>query len=95
MKIFKFDHDDGADILVANNAKEAILYYFTGYQDDINTDDICECGGIKIEELQGEDINKKHEIFNEEQGDTESVSYKEIADEVFEGKPVVIVTPNY
>lgn len=95
VKIFKFDHSEGAEILVANNAKEAIMYYFNGYQDDINTDAICENEGIKIEELQGEAINEKHEIFNEEQGDTESVSYKEIAKEIFNGEPVVILTPNY
>lgn len=94
MKIFKFDHNEGAEILVANNAKEAIVHYFTKYQDDIITDDIC-VDGIKIVELHGVDINKKYEVFNEEQGNLESVSYKELAEAAFVGQPVVIITPNY
>ena len=95
MKIFKFAHSEGSEILVANNAKEAIMYYFTNYQDDIITDEFCENGGIEIEELKGEAINKKLEIFNEEQGDVEVVSYKELAVSSFKGQPTVIVTPDY
>lgn len=95
MKFFKFDHSEGAEIIASNNAKEAIVFYFTHYQDDSNTNDIIEFGGIKIEELKGDSITKKHVIYNEEKNEREEVSYKEIADEHFEGHPLLLVTPNY
>lgn len=95
MKIFKFDHSEGAEILASNNAKEAILYYFTQYQDDMQIDDIVEFGGIKIEELTGEEITKKHTIFNEEKNERETVSYKELAEDSFKGETIILVSPNY
>lgn len=95
MKIFKFSHDEGAEIIAANYAKEAILYYFLKYQDDLNIDDIIEFGGVKIEELQGEAITNEKKIFNEDTNKHESTSYKEIAARSFKGEPVVLVTPNY
>lgn len=96
MKIFKFDHNEGTEILAADNAKEAIMYYFTHYQDDLNTDDIVEDGGIKIEELQGELITKKYKFFNEDLGRSEELSYKELAEKYADdGKQTILVAPNY
>lgn len=94
-KIFKFDHSEGVEILAAANAKEAIDYYFTKYQDDSQTDEIVEFGGIKIEEIQDDDITKIHEILNEETGKSEKVSYKDLAERFYKGKPEILVSPNY
>jgi hypothetical protein len=94
-KIFKFDHSEGAEIVAATNAREAITFYFTNYQDNTQTDEMVEYGGIKIEELQGEHITKKHKILNEETGKQENVSYSELADQFYKGKPEILVTPNY
>lgn len=95
MEIFKFDHIEGTEILAADNAKEAVMYYFTQYQDDLNTEDMIEDGGIKIEELQGDFITKKHEFFNEEINDMEKTSYKELAEKYYHGKPTILVTSDY
>lgn len=91
MKIFKFEHSEGAEIIVADNAKDVINFYIHGAVNSLILEDIVELGGIKIEELQGEDINKKYEIFNDKQGILEKVSYKELALAFFNGQPKVIV----
>lgn len=96
MNIFKFDHGEGAEILAAANAKEAIIYYFTHYQDDLIIDDICqEHGGISIRELTEAEITKKHLLYDETENERNEYSYAELAAEVFTGTPVILVTPNY
>ncbi len=94
-KVFKFDQSEGAEIIAADNAKEAIMFYFTQYMDDIQTDDICFSGGIKITELTGEDLHKKHTIFDEEVNERVEVTYRKLADEYYSGEPVVLISPNY
>ncbi|QHE63986.1 hypothetical protein FHE72_23635 (plasmid) [Rossellomorea vietnamensis] len=94
-KIFKFEHSEGAEIVAAENAKDAINFYFNNYQDDSQIDDIVEYDGIEIEELQGEDIKKKHEIHNEETGKSEEVSYRELAERFYKGEPEILVMPRY
>lgn len=95
VKIFKFDHGEGAEVVAADNAKAAIMHYFTKYQDDLNIDDICGTDGIKIEELHGEQITKKHKVFNESIGSSELISYRDLAVETYKGKPVILIAPNY
>ncbi|MNF66520.1 hypothetical protein D3C84_483150 [compost metagenome] len=94
-KVFKFDHSEGAEIIGAANAKEALIYYFTQYQDDLQTEDILEFGGIEIKELKGGQLDKKHIIFDEEKNDRVKVSYAELMDEFYNGQPTILVTPNY
>ena len=95
MKIFEFNHSEGSEILAANYAKEAILYYFTKYQDDYDIDDITKYGGIEIKELDSSEITKKQLVYNEETNSRVEVSYKELADESFNENVAVLVTPNY
>lgn len=96
MKIIKFAHNEGAEIVAAANAKDAILFYFTTYQDADNTDTICqESGGIRIEELTGDDITRRHSLYDESVNQTNEYSYAEIAAESFTGEPVILVSPNY
>ncbi|MGX1266682.1 hypothetical protein RKD55_004626 [Rossellomorea marisflavi] len=94
-KIFQFEHSEGKEIVAANNAKEAINFYFTKHQGDSQTNDTVEFGGIKIDELQEDLLTKKHSILNEETGEIEEISYSELADHFFKGVPEVLVTPNY
>ncbi|GED14016.1 hypothetical protein [Aneurinibacillus migulanus] len=94
-KIFKFSHSEGAEIIAASNAKEAIMFFFTQYADDIQMDDMVEFGGIEITELKGENITKKHSVFDESKNETVSVSYQEIATISFVNSPVVLVSPSY
>lgn len=94
-KIFQFEHSEGAEIVAANNAKDAITFFFTKHQGDSQTNDTVEFGGIKIDELQGDLLTEKHSILNEETGKTEEISYSELADLFFKGVPEVLVTPNY
>jgi hypothetical protein len=94
-KIFKFSHSEGAEIIAASNAKEAIMFFFTQYVDDIQTDDMVEFGGIEITELKGENITKKHPIFDESKNKTVSASYQELAITSFVNNPVVLVSPSY
>lgn len=95
VKIFKFDHEESTEIVAADNAKAAIMHYFTEYQDDLSTDDICGTGGIKIEELHGEQITKKHKLLDESTGSRELISYRELAADMYKGEPVVLVAPHY
>ena len=94
-KVFKFDHSDGAEIIAANNAKEAIMYYFTVYNNDLITDDICSYDGINISELTGDALTKTHLIFDEEANSKVEVTYSQLAEEYFKGEPVVLVAPRY
>ena len=94
-KVFKFDHSEGAEIIAANNAKEAIMFYFTEYTDDLLTDDICSYDGITISELTGDALTQEHLIFDEEKNTRVKVTYGQLAEEYFEGKPEILVTPNY
>ena len=95
LKVFKFNHSEGAEIIAANNAKEAIMFYFTEYTDDLQTDDICSYDGITISELTGDDLIREHLIFDEENNTREKVTYGQLAEEYFDGEPKVLVTPSY
>jgi hypothetical protein len=95
MKIFKFVHSDGAEIIAAENAKEAIMFFFTEYVDDIQTDDMIEFDGIKIEQVNREEAGKKRLIYNEDTGRKESVSYLELAYDLYNGQPTVLVSSFY
>lgn len=94
IKFFKFEHSEGAEIVVAEFARQAMNYFLNEYMDDMQIDDVVEFGGLNIEELKGEQITKKHKIFNEETNTTELVSYQEIASGCT-AIPCVIVTPSY
>lgn len=94
LKFFKFDQSEGAEIVVANFARDAINYYMNEYMDDLQIDDIIESCGLNIYELMGEQLTKKHDIYNEETNQIESISYLEIAKDVTQ-IPSVIVTPRY
>lgn len=92
MKIFKFEHSEGAEIVAAENAKEAIMFFFTDFMDDIQTDDFVEFDGIRIKEVTDKEITKKRLIYNEDKGQTEEVSYIDIIGDAYKGKPMVVVT---
>ena len=94
-KVFKFDHSEGAEIIAANNAKEAIMFYFTEYNDDIMTDAICSYDGITISELTGDALTEERLTFDEEKNEKVKVTYGQLAKEYFKGKPEVIVSPSY
>ena len=95
IRVFKFDHSEGAEIIAANNAKEAIMFYFTEYNDDSQTDDTCSYDGIAICELTGAALTKEHLIFDEEKNTRVKVTYGQLAEKYFKGKPEVLVMPNY
>jgi hypothetical protein len=94
IKFYKFKHSEGAEIVVAEFAKQAINYFINYYMDDLQLDDIAECGGLNIEEIKNEQLTEKHMIYNEETNTRELVSYKEIANGSIT-LPCVIVSPNY
>lgn len=97
MKIFNFEHVEGTEILIAGNAKEAIIHYFTRYQDDIATDDILSATeeGIKISEIQGDALLVKRRIFDEELNGHIEISYQDMICEYKGTVPGVIICPNY
>lgn len=97
MKIFSFEHDEGTEILIAKNAKEAVIHYFTRYQDDIVTDDILSSTeeGIKFTEIQGSALVVKRRIFDEELNKHVEISYQEMIDEYKGAVPDVLLSPNY
>jgi hypothetical protein len=95
MKIFKFIHSDGAEIIAAENAKEAVMFFFMEYVDDIQTDDMVEFDGIKIEQVGREEVGIKQLIYNEDTGRKEAVSYLELAYDLYSGRPTVLVSSSY
>lgn len=97
MKIYKFEHEEGFEIVAAQNAKEAVIHYFTNYQDDIITDEMFAATkeGIKITKVQGGDLTKKHRIFDEEKNCHVDTSYQEMIGEYQGIGPDVLVSPNY
>lgn len=95
MKIFVFKTSEGDYVIAANNAKEAIMFYFTKYMDDIQTDDLVEYGGIEIKELNSKEVGLNREIVNEGNGQRELISYQKIADDYFKGSPEMLVSPLY
>ncbi|MEP9408600.1 hypothetical protein ABKP09_19975 [Peribacillus frigoritolerans] len=90
VKIFKFSHSEGVEIVAADNAKAAIMHYFTEYQDDLYIDGIC-MDGIEIEELHGEQITTKHKLFSEFIESVELLSYRDLAVERYKGEPILLV----
>lgn len=94
-KIFKFEHSEGVEIIVANHANEAINFYFNHYNDDLSVGGMVLSGGIKIIEVTGSELSRKHRIFNKKINSRELVSYEELAEKYFQGKPTVIVAPGY
>jgi hypothetical protein len=94
-KIFKFDHSEGAEIVASKSAAVAINFYFEKYLDDEQIGDMVEFGGVEIEMLEGDNITKVHEILNEETGQVEKVSYKELAEKFYKGNPEILVMPHY
>lgn len=93
MKIFEFEQSEGVEIIGANSAKEAVLYYVNEWQDDLQLDDIVE-SKLTVRELTEEEISDKRKIFNEDKNCFERISYKEIAESAT-ACPVVLVTPGY
>lgn len=85
-KIFKFEHSEGNEIIAADNAQDAIIHYFTKCQDDMDTEGIIEFGGLTIEELDQMDITINRTI------EREFVSYADLAEEHFQGSPVVLAS---
>lgn len=90
MEIFKFSHSEGYEIIAANNAKEAIMYYFTNHMDDIYTDDLVATGGIKIRKLDDEEATELRKIYDDDRKDVKWQSYKELAEKNFNGQPIVV-----
>ncbi|MEK5038794.1 hypothetical protein [Sporosarcina sp. FSL K6-3457] len=97
MKLFSFEHDEGTEVVIARNAKDAVIHYFTKYQDDIVTDDLMSAteDGIKISEIQGDALLVKRSIFDEELNNQIEISYQDMIDEYKGTVPDVIICPNY
>lgn len=95
MKIFVFKTAEGDFIIAAKNAKEAIMFYFTKYIDDIQTDELVESEGIKIKELDLIEVIANRKIYNEEKGEHELISYQKLANKFFKEDPEVLVSPVY
>ena len=95
MKIFVFKTSEGEFIVASKNAKEAIMFFFTKYMDDIQTDDLVEFDGIEIKELDLIEVSANRKIFNEGKGAHELISYRKLADDYFKGEPEMLVSPVY
>lgn len=95
MKIFELKTTEGNFIVASKNAKEAIMYFFTKYMDDIQTEELVEFEGITIKELGEKEINEQREIYNEGTGKRELVSYKKLGSDYFTGNPKMLISPVY
>jgi len=90
MEIFKFSHHEGYEIIAANNAIEATVYYFTEYMDAVYIDDLVTTGEIIIEKLGDEEATQLRKIYYEEDRKDAWKSYKELAEKYFNGRPIVV-----
>lgn len=92
IKLFVVERGDGNEIIAAESIGKAMLYYLNDYLDDSQMEDFED--GFIFMPLTDEEIKEKRQIYNEEKGLTESISYEEIAKDCSH-LPCVIVTPNY
>lgn len=97
MKSFNFEHNEGSEIIIANNAKEAVIHYFTKYLDDVMLDDILSATeeGIKTTEIEGKDLTEERHIFDEVVNEYIYVSYQDIIDGFSGAVPDVVLCPSY
>ncbi|MFS1518598.1 hypothetical protein V1503_19355 [Bacillus sp. SCS-151] len=94
-KVFKFTHSEGAEIIAADNAKNAVMYFFTKYIDKDSTEDMIKYDSVIIKEVADEQLDKQHLIFDEEVEEGIHTSYRALADKYFNGNPIILVSPNY
>lgn len=94
MRIFEFDTSEGEFIVASKNAKEAIMFFFAKYMDDIQTDELVGFEGITIRELDEKEITMNRKIYNEGEGVHELTSYKKLAD-TFARESEMLVSPIY
>lgn len=96
MKLFIFEHTEGTEVLVANNAKEAATHYFMKYQDDAMLADLMLAEeGIRITEVQEPTLTEQIRIFDEEVNEYVHVSYQDIIDGYTGSVPDVLLCPSY
>lgn len=94
IKYFAFEHSEGVEVVVAAFAREAVNFFLNEYLDDLTVDHMIEFDGLKIQELKGEEVTMKREIYNEDTNVTEKISFQEIAKDCTI-VPCVIVCPRY
>lgn len=81
-KYYRFTYSGAEDIVAAEHAREAFNFFLNSYIDDLQLGDAIEDEPMEIEELDETESEKIRPIFNEELGDIEHTSYKEIAKEM-------------